>query len=606
MNPELGTNEPEPALGPLEIAHVLFMDIVSYSVLPTDKQLQVIQQLQKLVRMAIPDFGQDLATGQVIILPTGDGMAIAFFGDPIAPLRCARQICLPLKANGAGFAVRMGIHSGPIYRHADINANANVAGSGINLAQRVMDCADGGHILVSKNVADILMQLSEWRETVHELGVKEVKNGVRVEVFNIFDDIFGNPATPSKFQSEPTKSVSERALDVAMGREIPVHEPTELVAMIRRLQSEGLKGVLETDPDFSVTPEDVRSKPLTLEFPIDSKGQPGPLDLTIRVTSPDFEPASQNKVIRIPPFADSETCTFLLTPRQLGELRVTVELYSGDVSLLSRLLRTRATTSDRLPGELTRAILTIPLTVVVQERSLVAPAVTERTAQIEALLKEARRKLEHGDDAERALAKLESSTREHPCQPGEFTRIFTAARTNDAIPPPPSAPPEARFPSVPPQSPALPETMAPPKAATPGRLTRVGRRPAQSGENLENESDRMSTGVFSMPSRPSSRLRPLAVWLSSVTVVALVIMASVVVRFQHARAPSPPSGILSETPQRFGWVWFVLSLAVISLGTWLAEGLIRRLPKQFNVIARITEVVIWTTLVVIAIRSLAP
>src|SRR5689334_19183283 len=150
------------------------------------------------------------------------------------------------------------------------------------------------------------------------------------------------PAAPSD------KPVQERALDVAIAKEIPVHEPAELVALIRRLQSDGLKAILAIDPDFTVSPEDVRSKPLTLEFPLDSKGKPSPLELTLKIDSPDFEPPSQSKVIRVPPYADSEPYTFLLTPSQLGELRINVELYTGDVALFSRILRTHAQQSGRV------------------------------------------------------------------------------------------------------------------------------------------------------------------------------------------------------------------------------------------------------------------
>jgi class 3 adenylate cyclase len=148
-------NESDQKTSTLEMAHVLFMDIVSYSLLPTDQQSEVIQQLQQIVRV-LPDFEQLLRTGQMISLPTGDGMALAFFRDPIAPLRYARQISLAQK-EGLPFELRMGIHSGPIYRHADINASANIAGGGINFAQRIMDCADAGHILASKSAAEVLL-----------------------------------------------------------------------------------------------------------------------------------------------------------------------------------------------------------------------------------------------------------------------------------------------------------------------------------------------------------------------------------------------------------------------------------------------------------------
>jgi Tol biopolymer transport system component/class 3 adenylate cyclase len=192
-------NESDQKTSTLEMAHVLFMDIVSYSLLPTDRQSQVIQQLQQIVRV-LPDFEQLLRAGQMICLPAGDGMALAFFRDPTAPLRYARQISLAQK-KGLPFKLRMGIHSGPIYRHADINASANIAGGGINFAQRIMDCADAGHILASKAAAEVLLQITQWQGAVHHLGEHEVKHGVRIEVFNIFAEEFGNPEVPSKLVS---------------------------------------------------------------------------------------------------------------------------------------------------------------------------------------------------------------------------------------------------------------------------------------------------------------------------------------------------------------------------------------------------------------------
>lgn len=172
------------------------MDIVSYSLLPMDHQSEVIQQLQDIVR-DLPDFKLALAADELICLPSGDGMALAFFGDPTAPLRCARQIAIALKKNQR-FELRMGIHTGPVYRVADVNANRNVAGGGINFAQRVMDCGDGGHILVSKALADVLQQLSAWKAAIHDLGEHEVKHGVRIHLFNVFTDEFGHSLMPSK------------------------------------------------------------------------------------------------------------------------------------------------------------------------------------------------------------------------------------------------------------------------------------------------------------------------------------------------------------------------------------------------------------------------
>lgn len=180
----------------LEVAHVLFMDIVGYSKLSMDVQQRALRQLQKVVR-GTADFSRAQGNDELIRLPTGDGMALVFFGDPEAPVRCALEVSRALR-DQPDVRLRMGIHTGPVYRLADINANRNVAGGGINLAQRVMDCGDAGHILVSKSVADILSQFSNWRGSLHDLGDAEVKHGVRVHIYNVFTADAGNPAAPSK------------------------------------------------------------------------------------------------------------------------------------------------------------------------------------------------------------------------------------------------------------------------------------------------------------------------------------------------------------------------------------------------------------------------
>jgi iSTAND domain-containing protein/adenylate/guanylate cyclase family protein len=180
----------------LEVAHVLFMDVVAYSLLPMDHQSDVICQLQDVVR-GIPDFKHAQSNDALICLPTGDGMALAFFGDLTAPMRFARQIALALK-NNSRFQIRLGVHTGPVYRLADINTNRNISGGGINFAQRVMDCGDGGHILISKTTAEMLAQLSSWQGTIHDLGEVEVKHGVRIQIFNVFTEEFGNPQIPSR------------------------------------------------------------------------------------------------------------------------------------------------------------------------------------------------------------------------------------------------------------------------------------------------------------------------------------------------------------------------------------------------------------------------
>ena len=195
---------PEPAVADsgssrtLEMAHVLFTDIVAYSRLPMDEQEQVLRQLQDTVR-ATAEFVKARASDQLIRLPTGDGMALVFFGDAEAPVRCAMELSRALRQRPQ-IQLRMGIHSGPVYRVADINANRNVAGGGINIAQRVMDCGDGGHILVSGTVAEMLSQVSTWSTALHDLGETEVKHGLRIHLYNVYTDEVGNPEKPQKLR----------------------------------------------------------------------------------------------------------------------------------------------------------------------------------------------------------------------------------------------------------------------------------------------------------------------------------------------------------------------------------------------------------------------
>ena len=192
------TLESRPAAS-LEMAHVLFMDIVSYSRLHMDQQQHVIHELQDAVRNTL-EFARAQSADCLIRLPTGDGMALVFFGDPEAPVRCALELTKNLRSH-PDIKLRIGIHSGPVYRIADINANRNVAGGGINIAQRVMDCGDAGHILLSKTMAEVLGQLSSWSGHLHELGQAEVKHGVRVDLVNLYTAEAGNAELPRKLRS---------------------------------------------------------------------------------------------------------------------------------------------------------------------------------------------------------------------------------------------------------------------------------------------------------------------------------------------------------------------------------------------------------------------
>src|ERR1700752_427788 len=186
----------------LETAHVLFVDIVSYSLMLIDEQTGQLKELQDFVS-ATAECKRANAAGELISLPTGDGMALVFFEDPEAPVRCAVELSRALKKDSE-IRLRMGIHSGLVYRMADIKNNMNVAGGGINIAQRVMDCGDGGHILLSNRVAEDLGQLARWSTYLHDLGEAEVKHGALVHVYNFHGDDFGNPQIPAKLQKKDT------------------------------------------------------------------------------------------------------------------------------------------------------------------------------------------------------------------------------------------------------------------------------------------------------------------------------------------------------------------------------------------------------------------
>ncbi len=180
----------------LEIAHVLFMDIVGYSKLLTDEQSEALQELNQVVR-STEVVRQAQAADALTILPTGDGMALVFTGSVEEPVECALEISRALRAQPS-LPVRMGIHSGPIHHVKDANGRENIAGVGINIAQRVMDCGDAGHILVSKRVADDLAQQRRWQPYIHELGDVEVKHGVVVSLVNLYAETIGNPTPPTR------------------------------------------------------------------------------------------------------------------------------------------------------------------------------------------------------------------------------------------------------------------------------------------------------------------------------------------------------------------------------------------------------------------------
>src|SRR5438477_2306104 len=182
----------------LEIGHVLFIDIVGYSKLLITEQREQLQTLKEIVR-ATEQFCIAEAEGKLLRLPTGDGGALVFRTSPEAPVLCALEISKELKKHPE-LRVRIGIHSGPVSEITDLNEQANIAGAGINIAQRVIDCGESGHSLLSKHVADDLEQYPQWRSHLHDLGECEVKHGVRMSVVNLYTDDVGNAELPEKFK----------------------------------------------------------------------------------------------------------------------------------------------------------------------------------------------------------------------------------------------------------------------------------------------------------------------------------------------------------------------------------------------------------------------
>ena len=206
VNAQHTSSEPTPDLQ-LEIAHLLLLDVVGYSKLLVEEQVQLVQELTEIVR-ATECFRNAARNGKLIRVPTGDGMALAFFSSPEEPARCALEISTALQSHSR-IQLRMGIHSGPVNRIVDVNEKTNVAGSGINVAQRVLDCGDAGHILLSAHIAEDLIEVGHWRAYLHDLGVCEVKHGLRLHLFNLYKDSLGNPQIPEKLRRRRRKQTSD-------------------------------------------------------------------------------------------------------------------------------------------------------------------------------------------------------------------------------------------------------------------------------------------------------------------------------------------------------------------------------------------------------------
>jgi TolB-like protein/class 3 adenylate cyclase/Flp pilus assembly protein TadD len=197
VNAQNTSAEPTPDLQ-LEIAHLLLIDVVGYSKRLVNEQIEVLQELNQIVR-STECFRAAEASDKLIRVPTGDGMALLFFRSPEEPVRCALEISRALKGHSQ-FQLRMGVHSGPVNRVTDVNDKTNIAGSGINMAQRVLDCGDAGHILLSAHIAEDLVHYRHWQPYLHDVGECEVKHGQRLHLFNLYKDNLGNRQVPEKLK----------------------------------------------------------------------------------------------------------------------------------------------------------------------------------------------------------------------------------------------------------------------------------------------------------------------------------------------------------------------------------------------------------------------
>ncbi|HEY4282826.1 MAG TPA: adenylate/guanylate cyclase domain-containing protein, partial [Chthoniobacterales bacterium] len=196
----------------LEIGHVLFIDVVGYSKLLIEEQKERLRQLTDVV---LGTTQVRAATNERLVkLPTGDGMALVFRNNSEEPASCALEIAEALKTHPE-IAVRMGIHSGPVSEMTDVNGRTNIAGAGINMAQRAMDCGDAGHILLTRHVAEDLEQHRQWSSWLHDLGECEVKHGVRLGIVNLYRDDAGNPQLPKKVRASRQKQSRKRRATIA-------------------------------------------------------------------------------------------------------------------------------------------------------------------------------------------------------------------------------------------------------------------------------------------------------------------------------------------------------------------------------------------------------
>src|SRR5512133_422684 len=221
----------------LEIGHVLFIDIVGYSKLLTEEQKERLDQLTEIVLATTPV--RQASDEQLVRLPTGDGMALVFRHSAEEPGRCALEIAEALQKHPE-LPVRMGIHSGPVSEVTDVSGRTNIAGAGINMAQRVMDCGDAGHILLSQHVADDLVQYRQWAPRLHDLGDCEVKHGVRLHLVNLYAEPLGNAEPPEKLKPVAAAVSAPKGTAPARAKRMPWHEVIVIAVLLLLLLAAGV------------------------------------------------------------------------------------------------------------------------------------------------------------------------------------------------------------------------------------------------------------------------------------------------------------------------------------------------------------------------------
>ena len=234
----------------LEIGHVLFIDIVGYSKLSVNEQHARIEELNEIVRSS-EQFRKAEAASRILKIPAGDGMALVFYKSPEEPAQCAFEISGALKEHPR-LQLRMGIHSGPVSGVLDVTERTNVAGAGINIGRRVMDCGDAGHILLSHHVAEDLENYERWRPCLHDLGQCEVKHGVRVHVTNLYSNEVGNPQLPEKFQALRKHRSHVRWAEAAVAVLVLAAIAAAFLYLLRRAPAPSLASVV--DKSIAVLP----------------------------------------------------------------------------------------------------------------------------------------------------------------------------------------------------------------------------------------------------------------------------------------------------------------------------------------------------------------